>query len=132
VLIVDDVEVNRRVALAQARRLGCEPVAVASGAEALVLLRERGFDAFDLVLMDLDMPDMDGLAATRAIRAEASAAGSQVLPIFALTANSTACAEGVCFAAGIDGMIYKPTRLADLERGLAQAACLLGERLAAP
>ncbi|MBL9057041.1 MAG: response regulator, partial [Rhodobacteraceae bacterium] len=68
----------------------------------------------DLVLMDVSMPEMDGLAATRAIRAHEAEAGLPRCPIHALTAYASAEQESACLEAGLDGVLTKPLSRADL------------------
>lgn len=72
----------------------------------------------DVVLMDIRMPEMDGLTATRAIRGEDIAQPA----IIALTANAFASDEAACLAAGMDGFLTKPLRKSDLMQSLARAA----------
>ncbi len=108
VLVVEDNLVNQRVVLALLARLGIATEAVGGGAQALALLgAERG--KFDLVLMDCQMPGMDGFAATAAWRAGET---SHVrLPIVALTANALPGDRERCLAAGMDDYLAKPVRL---------------------
>ncbi len=106
VLVVEDNPINRRVARANLGRLGLEVLEAGDGAQALeVLARET----VDLVLMDLQMPVMDGLEATRRIRAaeaEGRLAGRR--PIVAITANAMREALDDCRTAGMDGFLPKP------------------------
>jgi CheY-like chemotaxis protein len=74
----------------------------------------------DVVLMDVQMPEMDGLAATRAIRKRES--GRSRLPIVALTAHAMSGDRDLCLAAGMDAYITKPIQVADLDRVLAEVA----------
>ena len=105
VLVVDDNDTNRIVTSAMVRKLGYEARCVSGGAEALDLLaRER----FALVLMDVQMPEIDGLAATRAIRSQAVRILDPQVPIVALTANGHGDGRARCLAAGMDGFLTKP------------------------
>jgi two-component system sensor histidine kinase/response regulator len=110
VLIAEDNAVNRRVARALVESQGGTASTVEDGAEALRVLGERP-DAFDLVLMDMQMPTMDGLEATRRIRACPALAD---LPIVALTANASVEDRAACRAAGMDAYLSKPVRIASL------------------
>jgi PAS domain S-box-containing protein len=113
VLVVEDNEVNRRVAISQLERLGHQADAVPNGLEALITLRRK---SYDIVFMDGQMPEMDGYEATRHIRSGESAERHTI--IVALTANALAGDREKCLAAGMDDYISKPVRLADLERML--------------
>jgi signal transduction histidine kinase/ActR/RegA family two-component response regulator len=103
VLVVDDVTPNRLVARVLLERAGHAVELAADGAEAVAALRRGGFD---LVLMDVHMPGMDGLEATRRIRA-LEGAGRRV-PIIALTADALGDQIEQCLAAGMDGHLTKP------------------------
>ncbi len=102
-LIVDDIASNRLVARAYCMALGVRCLDVASGPEALVALREA---RIDLVLLDMMMPEMDGIAAFRAIRALAGAAGK--VPVIALTADTLDSQRCAYLKQGLDGYIAKP------------------------
>ena len=95
-------------------RLGHETVTVADGAQALhaAIAAARSDQPFDLVLMDMQMPVMDGLEATRAIRS--AGLSNEALPILALTANAYADDVAACLAAGMQAHVAKPVQLADL------------------
>ena len=95
-------------------RLGHESVTVGDGAQALhaAMGAARSEQPFDLVLMDMQMPVMDGLEATRAIRSAGLSA--EALPILALTANAYADDIAACLAAGMQAHVAKPVQLADL------------------
>jgi signal transduction histidine kinase/ActR/RegA family two-component response regulator len=109
VLIADDNPTNRFVAARLLEMFGCTHELVNDGAEALAAATRR---PFDLILMDIKMPVMDGVAATRAIRAlPGSAAGT---PILALTANIDARDEAEYLAAGMNGVAQKPIQPAAL------------------
>jgi|GEM_PF-2673737 len=111
VLLVEDNEVNRLVALSVLQPLGIEVTPAVHGGEALDQLRQR---SFDLVLMDLHMPVMDGLEATARIRQELRLD----VPIVALTANAVKGEQERCLQAGMNGYVSKPFREADLLRAL--------------
>jgi PAS domain S-box-containing protein len=120
VLVVDDNAINQRLAAAFLRKRGFEAVVAANGAAALELVRAN---ALDLVLMDCEMPVMDGYAATQAIRADeaaAAAAGAAArhLPIVAMTASAMQGDRDKCLRTGMDDYIAKPMRLEDLDRAL--------------
>jgi PAS domain S-box-containing protein len=103
ILVVDDVNVNRELVRAMLEPFGHSFVEAENGAEAVeAALREP----FDLILMDLQMPGMDGTAATRAIRATSTANG--LTPILALSANVLPDHLAACDAAGMDDHIGKP------------------------
>ena len=103
-LVVDDNELNRQVADSLLCAEGARVLLADSGAQALALL-ERDPRSVDLVLMDVQMPGMDGHAATRAIRASAAL---RQLPVIAMTANAMAGDREACLAAGMDDYIQKP------------------------
>lgn len=103
ILLADDNFINQKVAGALLTRLGHVVSYAADGQEALQAVQDESFDA---VLMDVQMPNMDGLEATRAIRALPDGKGR--LPIIAMTAGSSEDDEKQCLAAGMDGHVSKP------------------------
>jgi len=116
VLLVEDNAVNQLVALAMLEDLGCEVVVSADGEEALSQL-ERS--QFELVMMDCQMPGMDGFAATRAIRAaEAESGDSRHQKIVALTAHALPSDRKACLDAGMDGYLTKPLTIDRLRETL--------------
>jgi signal transduction histidine kinase/AmiR/NasT family two-component response regulator len=109
VLVVDDHPVNREVARIMLEAFGCEVVEVCDGQQALDVVAER---IFDLVLMDVRMPNMDGLEATRRIRAMPGAAGA--LSIVAMTADAMPEDVNRCLDAGMNAHMAKPINQAGL------------------
>lgn len=137
VLVAEDNTVNRMLAQAHLKALGCEVVLAADGSEALELVASQ---PVDVVLMDCRMPVLDGFEATRAIRArEAASAGGageadgeaatgggtprvRPLPIIALTANVMEDDRDACLEAGMDGFLSKPYSRAELLAALEEWA----------
>ena len=105
VLVAEDNPINQDLAERMLLKLGCRVRIAVNGAEAVARV-EQG--AFDLVFMDCQMPQMDGFAATGAIRARERALGLGRLPIIALTANAIAGDRERCLAAGMDDYLSKP------------------------
>jgi two-component system, sensor histidine kinase and response regulator len=116
VLLVEDHLINRNVATAMLAALGLRSVLADNGKMAVELVREQDFD---LVLMDCQMPVMDGFEATSAIRRLPSGRGER-LTILALTANAMPGDEERCLAAGMNGFLAKPFTLAQLRSQLAR------------
>ncbi len=105
VLLAEDSEVNTEIALEFLSELGCEAEAVPDGAAALAAFG-RGF--FDIILMDCQMPVMDGLEAARRIREDEARSGLARTPIVAMTANSSQSDRPLYKAAGMDDFLGKP------------------------
>ena len=116
VLLVEDNPVNRTLAVAMLNRLGIEPVEVENG---LAALQATEATRFDLVLMDCQMPVMDGFEATRAIRALEQGGLLQPTPIIAITANALSGDAERCLQAGMDAYLAKPYTLRALHETLA-------------
>jgi PAS domain S-box-containing protein len=113
ILIAEDNEINRRIALRILEKSGFEAQAVGNGRLALEALKHHHYD---LVLMDVQMPEMDGFEATTAIRNLASAV--REIPIIAMTANAMAGDRDRCIASGMDDYISKPVSLPKLQSTL--------------
>jgi signal transduction histidine kinase/ligand-binding sensor domain-containing protein/CheY-like chemotaxis protein len=105
VLVVEDQPLNREVAIGMLTSLGLEVETAHHGQQALDILRTRSFDA---ILMDCEMPVMDGFSATAAVRNRESP-GTRI-PIIALTADVTSDGRAACLAAGMDDHLAKPFR----------------------
>ncbi|HUH10336.1 MAG TPA: ATP-binding protein [Brevundimonas sp.] len=115
ILMADDAPGNRELVSAILRGLGLEIDTVCDGAEAVQAMQTG---AYDLVLMDVHMPVMDGLAATREIR-RMQAGSSRRTPILALTANVQADQVARCLDSGMDGHLAKPIQIPELAGALA-------------
>lgn len=123
VLLVDDNPVNTIVAEAELRLLGLDVSTASSGQEALDWLTDH---STDLILMDCEMPGMDGVSATQAIRARERRLRSQPVPIVALTANGRDAYEQRCQPAGMDDYLAKPFDRADLRAVVLRLGALEG------
>lgn len=111
ILVADDNPVNIKVAAAFLKKIGLHSDATANGFEALVALDTA---PYDLVLMDCQMPEMDGFAATTELRRREASDGKMRIPVIALTANAMAGDRDVCLKAGMDGYLTKPIRIESL------------------
>ncbi|HOA72069.1 MAG TPA: response regulator [Phycisphaerae bacterium] len=110
VLLAEDNPVNQKVATGLLARCHCDVTVAESGREALAKLEQA---EFDLVLMDVQMPEMDGLEATRRIRANSK---WRDLPVIAMTAHAMPEDRGRCLDAGMSDYLTKPVNAKDLER----------------
>ncbi len=126
ILTVEDDKVNLKLILTLLRRLGYEPVGARNGLEAMECHeRERP----DCILMDLQMPEMDGIEATKNIRArEKTSPGTRPTFIAALTANIVSADRQRCFDAGMNAYMNKPVKLDALAALLARVSSLEGRR----
>jgi PAS domain S-box-containing protein len=115
VLVAEDNAVNQRLARLQLQKLGCEAEIVPNGMEVLAAVETRVFDA---VLMDCQMPEMDGFQATRQLRADPRFVD---LPIIAMTANAMQGDREKCLDAGMNDYLSKPTHIGELREALAKA-----------
>lgn len=115
VLVVDDNSVNRKILARQLELAGTSADMAASGEEALAMWRSS---PYDLMLADLQMPDMDGFELARRIRLDEASTGSARLPILAVTASTLESEEERSRAAGMDGFISKPVGIEQLKATL--------------
>jgi signal transduction histidine kinase/DNA-binding response OmpR family regulator len=111
VLLVEDNAVNQRLAARLLEKRGHRVVVAANGREALAALENN---VFDLVLMDIQMPEMDGIEATAAIRKKEQLSGKHQA-VIALTAHAMKGDQERCFLAGMDGYLSKPIRAQELD-----------------
>jgi CheY-like chemotaxis protein len=112
ILLVEDNLINQQVALGILQIQGYSVTVVNNGREAL---DAHAQGAFDLILMDCHMPEMDGFEATREIRAREAASKAKRMPIVALTANAMAQDREACLKAGMDDHLSKPFSMATLQ-----------------
>lgn len=136
VLVAEDNIVNQALVVRIIERAGHKPVVVANGEEAILRLEQRGHfgqeavevPPFDLVLMDIQMPVMGGVEATRIIREREMTGGERIL-VVALTANEIPENQEVCLVNGIDDYLTKPidsTRLQAIFDGCIERKCARG------
>ena len=125
ILLAEDVNVNQKVALLLLARIGCRADVVSNGFEVLEALQRQ---VYDVILMDVQMPEMDGLEAARAVRdrvwqdfRERGEVNFQPY-IIAMTANAMQVDRKTCIAAGMDDYISKPVQIEELAQALGRAA----------
>ncbi|MCY3843320.1 MAG: ATP-binding protein [Acidobacteria bacterium] len=126
VLLVEDSVANQRVATGMLQKARHTVRVASDGTAAVAACAE---ERFDVILMDLQMPDMDGYAATRAIRSRERERNAARTPIVALTARASRGSEASCLSAGFDGYLLKPYRSREL---LEAIAAVLGRAAADP
>jgi signal transduction histidine kinase/ligand-binding sensor domain-containing protein/ActR/RegA family two-component response regulator len=118
VLVAEDNLVNQRLIARLLQKWGHQATIVASGEQAV---DATAASPFDLVLMDVQMPGMDGFEATQAIRAREAATGRNHLTIVAITAHAMKGDRERCLEAGMDGYVSKPVEAAELKQAIASA-----------
>jgi CheY-like chemotaxis protein len=126
VLLVEDNLVNQKVAARFLERMGCTVQIAGNGAEGVDMFTAK---KFDMVLMDLQMPVMDGITATRTIRELEGSAPGQRIPIVALTANAMRGDQERCEAAGMDGFLTKPLEIERLRDTLTKFGLSAHEKI---
>ncbi len=119
ILLVEDNRVNQRLATAILGKAGHRVSVASDGFEAIARASE---ERFDVVLMDLQMPGLDGIQATQRIRAQEAASAAH-MPIIAMTANALAGDKERCLAAGMDDYLSKPIKRNELFQALARISC---------
>jgi two-component system sensor histidine kinase/response regulator len=119
ILLAEDNVVNQKVASRLLQKHGHAVIVAGNGREALAAWEQQ--QAFDLILMDVQMPEMDGLEAAVAIRRQERVHGTGAhIPIIALTAHAMSGDREACLAVGMDGFVTKPIRMDDLIREIAR------------
>ena len=113
VLLAEDNPVNQKLVRSMLEKEGHRVTIASNGARCLEILTETGAEAFDLVLMDMQMPELNGLETTQAIREREQATGGHI-PIVALTANAMEGDRERCLSVGMDDYVPKPVRRDDL------------------
>ncbi len=120
ILIAEDNPVNQKIALIVLKKLGYQADTAANGQEVLLALEDR---SYDLVLMDIQMPEMDGIEATRIIRKR----WPQGPKIIVVTAFDQEMCRDLCFNAGADDFLNKPVQMDELgraiERNMGEVCC---------
>ena len=124
ILVAEDNEINALLMRSLLTKLGHRVAIAVHGGAALEswLAASSAGTPYDLVLMDIQMPQLDGIEATKRIRAHEAAAGSQLTPILALTANTLVEDRYACFEAGMNGFLIKPLDREKLDEALAGLA----------
>ena len=112
-IVVEDNQINRQVAVAFLTKLGCSVDIATNGSAAVGMWREG---RYDMVFMDCQMPELDGFAATQAIRAMED--GGERTPIIAMTANAMAGDREACLAAGMDDYLPKPLEIQSMAEAI--------------
>jgi CheY-like chemotaxis protein/HPt (histidine-containing phosphotransfer) domain-containing protein len=112
VLVAEDNIVNQRVAVRMLKKLGCQPFLAVNGREALEMI-EGSSSSYDLVLMDCQMPEMDGYEATLEIRRRMT---GRRIPVIAMTANALQGDREKCLASGMDDFVTKPVKMETLAK----------------
>ena len=123
ILLAEDNLVNQKVALRLLQKMGHSVTVAATGCEVLAALQKQ---SFDLILMDVQMPDMDGMEATAAIREKER--GGEHIPIIGLTACAMSEDRELCLAAGMDGYVSKPVSVQELVSEIGRVQITAGLR----
>jgi len=110
--LVEDTKVNQMVARAMLEKGGHQVILAENGVEALAHLEQPGL--FDIILMDCQMPVMDGYEATRQLRLREQERGWKSYRVVAMTANAMQSDKDACLEAGMDGYLSKPVRMDQL------------------
>ena len=126
ILLAEDNAVNQKLALRLLANMGYAADVAHDGLQAIAALESK---AYDLVLMDVQMPELDGLEATRRIRARWPDLGVRIV---AMTANAMAGDRDACLAAGMDDYVSKPVRPAELATALERTPSVVGAGVGRP
>lgn len=115
VLIVEDNVINLQVAARILKKLNCEPHGAKDGKEALELIKQ---EAFDLIILDIHMPDMDGFEVAESIRSSTDSSYYQTIPIIAMSADAFLQTKEKAHKSGINDFIEKPVQISEVEKKL--------------
>lgn len=129
ILLVEDNKLNQRVAVGMLAKLGCVAEAANNGLEAVELLREK---KYDLVFMDIQMPEMDGLEATGIVRRGAAGSENRNVPIIAMTAHASRQDRKTCLSAGMNDYVPKPISSELIGKAMLRVLGPEGEKRADP
>lgn len=122
ILIVDDHPLNRRLLEAWLSKQGYQIDCAQHGGEAFAKLKQAD-KPYHLVLMDINMPIMDGFEATRRLRQWESEQQRPPIPVIAVTTGGEGVTRTTCLAAGMDELVMKPVNLLELEETIQQLLC---------
>ena len=122
ILVAEDNSTNQKLALLTLKKMGYRADIAANGLEAVEAVQNR---KYDVILMDMQMPEMDGVTATGEIRKMESAMEGEAIQIIAMTANAMASDREKCLAAGMNDFITKPVRVSALEKALVSGGARL-------
>ena len=120
ILLAEDNDLNAEIAMVQLEELGIHVTRVSDGREAVNAFAERPPDAFDMILMDIMMPEMNGYEATAAIRAVQDRPDARTIPIIAMTANAFAEDVQASLDAGMNGHLSKPIAIEEMIKVIAE------------
>ena len=123
ILVAEDNDLNRQIAARMLQELGHKPTLVSDGEEAIEMMSQA---SFDLVLMDVNMPILDGVEATKMHRV--AERGRQRTPIVALTADVTRAQRHACLEVGMDDVIHKPVSMSSLRSAIERNVWIDGDR----
>lgn len=118
--MAEDNDLNAEIAMVQLEEIGMTVTRVSDGKEAVELFGNSDVDMFDIILMDIMMPKMNGYDATRAIRGLKEHPKAQTIPIIAMTANAFAEDVQESLDAGMNGHLSKPINLNEVIKAIAQ------------
>ena len=121
ILLAEDNDLNAEIAMVQLEELGIQVTRAADGSEAVSLFAENPPDAFDMIIMDIMMPEMNGYEATKTIRAMTSRPDAARIPIIAMTANAFAEDVQASFDAGMNGHLSKPIVMEEIVQAIARS-----------
>ena len=120
ILMAEDNDLNAEIAMVQMQELGIQVTRVSDGNEAVRTFKENPPDTFDLIFMDIMMPEMDGYEATEAIRAILDRPDARRIPVIAMTANAFAEDVQASLDAGMNGHLSKPIVMEEVVKAIAR------------